>query len=251
MTAAVYHLPDDVSVQRRQRWLAVGLSVLLHGLLALFLLGNRMSTPPPPPQIQTLETRLITLPPPPPEKATPAPAPEPVVEKPKPKPEPKPEPKPKKADVAWERPEPEPKPEPDPEPEPEPEPEPVSEPETPPQPQQKVAETAAAEPAPPAFVPEQVAASDLQSSYRPLSKAPPDYPRRALMRDVEGDCTVTYTVNKAGKVEELAVVKGDCHPLFEKPSLAAARQFRYSPHKIDGKAVAVTGVRNTFHYKLR
>ena len=65
MTAAVYHLPDDVSVQRRQRWLAVGLSVLLHGLLALFLLGNRMSTPPPPPQIQTLETRLITLPPPP------------------------------------------------------------------------------------------------------------------------------------------------------------------------------------------
>ena len=44
MTAAVYHLPDDVSVQRRQRWLAVGLSVLLHGLLALFLLGNRMST---------------------------------------------------------------------------------------------------------------------------------------------------------------------------------------------------------------
>ena len=127
----------------------------------------------------------------------------------------------------------------------------MSEPETPPQPQQKVAETAAAEPAPPAFVPEQVAASDLQSSYRPLSKAPPDYPRRALMRDVEGDCTVTYTVNKAGKVEELAVVKGDCHPLFEKPSLAAARQFRYSPHKIDGKAVAVTGVRNTFHYKLR
>ena len=172
---------------------------------------------------------------------------EPVVEKPKPKPEPKPEPKPKKADVAWERPEPAPKPEPDPEPEPEP----VSEPETLPQPQQKVAETAAAEPAPPAFVPEQVAASDLQSSYRPLSKAPPDYPRRALMRDVEGDCTVTYTVNKAGKVEELAVVKGDCHPLFEKPSLAAARQFRYSPHKIDGKAVAVTGVRNTFHYKLR
>ncbi len=249
MTAAVYHLPDDVSVQRRQRWLAVGLSVLLHGLLALFLLGNRMSTPPPPPQIQTLETRLITLPPP--ETAPPAPAPEPVVEKPKPKPkpEPKPEPKPKKADVAWERPEPEPKPEPDPEPESEPEP--VSEPETPPQPQQKVAETAAAEPAPPAFVPEQVAASDLQSSYRPLSKAPPDYPRRALMRDVEGDCTVTYTVNKAGKVEELAVVKGDCHPLFEKPSLAAARQFRYSPHKIDGKAVAVTGVRNTFHYKLR
>ena len=56
---------------------------------------------------------------------------------------------------------------------------------------------------------------------------------------------------QAGKVEELAVVKGDCHPLFEKPSLAAARQFRYSPHKIDGKAVAVTGVRNTFHYKLR
>lgn len=246
-----HHLPEDSAWQRRQRWLAVAISVLLHGLLALFLFGDWMPSTPPAPVIQTLEARLVTLPPPPPEVA-PAPAPEP-------EPEPAPEPEPKQADLAWERTEPEPESEPEPEPEPKPEPEPEPEPrpesqpearEQPPRAQEEVAGESTAESSAPAFVPEQVAASDIESSYRPLSKAPPNYPRRALMRDMEADCTVTYTVNKQGRVEALKIEEGECHPLFEQPSLAAARKFRYSPHKIDGKAVTVTGVKNTFHYRL-
>ena len=84
----------------------------------------------------------------------------------------------------------------------------------------------------------------------PLSKEAPDYPQRALDKNIEGDCSVEYTVNPQGKVENPKVLDG-CHPLFIRPSLAAANTFRYQPRIIDGQAVAVPAVRNTFHYRIK
>lgn len=85
--------------------------------------------------------------------------------------------------------------------------------------------------------------------YLPIAKEAPDYPDRALERGIEGDCTVRYRVNAAGRVEDPQVV-GDCHPLFVRPSLSAARTFRYQPRLVDGRAVEVEDVRNTFHYRI-
>ncbi|MCU1784483.1 TonB family protein [Pseudomonas sp. 13B_2.1_Bac1] len=86
--------------------------------------------------------------------------------------------------------------------------------------------------------------------YQPLSKEAPDYPERALDKNIEGDCSVEYTVNTQGRVENLKVLD-DCHPLFIRPSLAAANTFRYQPRIVDGKAVPVPAVRNTFHYRIK
>ena len=86
--------------------------------------------------------------------------------------------------------------------------------------------------------------------YLPLSKDAPDYPQRALDKNIEGDCTVEYTVNPQGKIENPKVLDG-CHPLFMRPSLAAANTFRYQPRIVDGHAVAVPAVRNTFHYRIK
>lgn len=86
--------------------------------------------------------------------------------------------------------------------------------------------------------------------YQPLSKEAPDYPERALDKNIEGDCSVEYTVNTQGRVENPKVLDG-CHPLFIRPSLAAANTFRYQPRIVDGKAVPVQAVRNTFHYRIK
>ena len=86
--------------------------------------------------------------------------------------------------------------------------------------------------------------------YQPLSKEAPDYPERALDKNIEGDCSVEYTVNIQGRVENPKVLDG-CHPLFMRPSLAAANTFRYQPRIVEGKAVAVPAVRNTFHYRIK
>ena len=93
------------------------------------------------------------------------------------------------------------------------------------------------------------AAAAASRQYLPIAKEAPDYPERALDKGVEGDCTVSYRVNPQGRVENPQVV-GDCHPLFVRPSLVAAKTFRYQPRVVDGQAVAVDGVKNTFHYRI-
>lgn len=94
------------------------------------------------------------------------------------------------------------------------------------------------------------AVADASRQYLPIAKEAPDYPERALDKGVEGDCSVSYTVTAQGRVDNPQVA-GDCHPLFVRPSLAAAKTFRYQPRIIDGHAVAVANVRNTFHYRIQ
>lgn len=86
--------------------------------------------------------------------------------------------------------------------------------------------------------------------YLPIAKQAPDYPQRALDRRIEGECTVVYTVDAQGRVADPQIV-GNCHPLFIKPSLAAAKRFRYQPRVVDGQAVAVANVKNTFTYRIQ
>ncbi|MBV4511492.1 MULTISPECIES: energy transducer TonB [Pseudomonas] len=115
--------------------------------------------------------------------------------------------------------------------------------------QQRLSQERAASEKARAAVPAPTPAFDIRQ-YQPLSKAAPDYPERALDKNIEGDCSVEYTVNIQGHVETPKVLEG-CHPLFIRPSLAAANTFRYQPRIVDGKAVAVPAVRNTFHYRIK
>lgn len=85
--------------------------------------------------------------------------------------------------------------------------------------------------------------------YRPIEKQAPEYPRRARERGIEGDCTVEYTITRNGTVERPTIV-GKCHALFVQTSLAAARHFRYEPQTVNGQAQIVTGVKNTFRYRM-
>ena len=115
--------------------------------------------------------------------------------------------------------------------------------------QQAVAEQARVAAADNARRAQQAAAADVRQ-YLPISKQAPDYPQRALDKGIQGDCTVEYSVTPQGKVDNPKVV-GNCHPAFIRPSLVAAATFRYQPRMVDGQAVTVPGVRNTFHYKIQ
>ena len=116
--------------------------------------------------------------------------------------------------------------------------------------QQAVAEQARVAAADNARRAQQAAAAADVRQYLPISKQAPDYPQRALDKGIQGDCTVEYSVTPQGKVDNPKVV-GNCHPAFIRPSLVAAATFRYQPRMVDGQAVTVPGVRNTFHYKIQ
>ncbi|MFT7234972.1 MAG: protein TonB [Methylophagaceae bacterium] len=87
------------------------------------------------------------------------------------------------------------------------------------------------------------------SQYFPVEKNPPSYPRRALKKGVQGECTVNYTVNTKGRVESPTALS-DCHAYFINASLRATKTFRYTPRIVNGKAVKVLNVKNTFQYRI-
>ena len=89
----------------------------------------------------------------------------------------------------------------------------------------------------------------LNDAFQPITKRAPHYPQRALEKGIQGECTVGYSVNAQGRVENPRVV-GECHPLLIQPSLSAALGFRYQPRILDGRPVAVPDVHNTFHYRI-
>lgn len=93
------------------------------------------------------------------------------------------------------------------------------------------------------------AAAAASREFLPIAKQAPAYPQRALDKGLEGQCTVRYRVNEQGRVEN-PEAEPDCHPLFVRPSLNAAKSFRYQPRVIDGRAMAVESVRNTFTYRI-
>ncbi len=59
-----------------------------------------------------------------------------------------------------------------------------------------------------------------------------------------------FLASTAGTVKDVAVVAEECSDqIFQRPSIEAARRFKYKPRVIDGEAVEVIGVYNNFLYE--
>lgn len=72
------------------------------------------------------------------------------------------------------------------------------------------------------------------------SLPPPVYPPIAKAAHASGTVTVQVLVDEEGKVVTARAVSG--HPLLQAAAVQAARQARFSPTKLSGQPVKVTGV---------
>ena len=89
-----------------------------------------------------------------------------------------------------------------------------------------------------------------EGDYLPIVKVAPIFPLRALAQGIFGECMVRYTVTGVGTVKNVEVMKDRCtSALFYRPSIEAAKRFKYKPRVIDGVAVEVEGIRNIFYYR--
>ncbi|HEX6623228.1 MAG TPA: TonB family protein [Pyrinomonadaceae bacterium] len=73
-----------------------------------------------------------------------------------------------------------------------------------------------------------------------ISKPQPPYPAIAKAAKAQGTVTVQVVVDEEGKVISASAVGG--HPLLQAAAVQAARQARFSPTKLSGKPVKVSGV---------
>lgn len=87
--------------------------------------------------------------------------------------------------------------------------------------------------------------------FLPIVKVVPVYPYRSLNAQFEGSCAVIYTVSANGSTKDIRVLEERCpHKDFQKPSVKAASKFKYKPKVLNGEAVEVHNVVNTFIFKL-
>ena len=90
----------------------------------------------------------------------------------------------------------------------------------------------------------------LDGDYLPIVKIEPEYPARAIARQLEGYVLVEFTVTPTGRVVDPVIVSAEPIGVFEQASTNAVLKFRYKPRVVDGSPTAVPGVRNLFRFKL-
>jgi TonB family protein len=76
-------------------------------------------------------------------------------------------------------------------------------------------------------------------SGKALKRVPPTYPPVAKAAGAEGPVMVQIVVNETGAVESAKATSG--HPLLQPAAVAAAREWQFSPTKLSGNAVKVSG----------
>ena len=76
---------------------------------------------------------------------------------------------------------------------------------------------------------------------RAISLPRPDYPEAARREHAQGTVIIKVTIDEEGKVIDVSDMCGG-NPLLVKPSLQAARAARFTPTKVSGQPVKVTGV---------
>lgn len=95
-------------------------------------------------------------------------------------------------------------------------------------------------PPPPAATPPRAPISGGVLNGKALSLPKPAYPAIAKQAHASGTVVVQVTISESGSVISAAAMSG--HPLLRAAAVAAARGARFSPTKLSGQPVKVTGV---------
>ena len=84
----------------------------------------------------------------------------------------------------------------------------------------------------------------------PLVRVNPDYPQRALQRELEGWVQVQFTITAAGTVKDAVVVDAEPKETFDDAALTAIARWRYNPKVENGAPVERVGVQTRIVFQL-
>ncbi len=84
-----------------------------------------------------------------------------------------------------------------------------------------------------------VAATPATAQPALVKQVPPEYPRGAERRKIEGSVTLTFDVDASGKTSNIAVVDASMPGVFDKAAEKALEQWRFEEGQT-GNAISVT-----------
>ncbi|MBT8445644.1 MAG: TonB family protein [Gammaproteobacteria bacterium] len=79
----------------------------------------------------------------------------------------------------------------------------------------------------------------MASELTPLAMLPPQYPRNALSRGIEGWVDIVFGVDQQGLVRDVTVRNAEPKGVFDRAAIAGAERWRFRPVMEDGKPVPV------------
>ena len=86
-------------------------------------------------------------------------------------------------------------------------------------------------------------------SYIPLKQQAPKYPRKLLVKGIEGCVMLNFTINVEGKTED-AMVEWSTHEDFEKPALTSSKGYEYSVPEKYGIPTSISNVKSLIVFKI-
>ena len=93
-------------------------------------------------------------------------------------------------------------------------------------------------------------ASGSDTDIVPLVRVNPQYPMRALQREIEGWVEVRFTISTAGTVKNPVVIAYYPSTIFNRCALRAIRKWKYNPKIEDGEPVERPGVIVRLNFRL-
>ena len=79
--------------------------------------------------------------------------------------------------------------------------------------------------------------ADVDSHPAVLRRTTPVYPESARRKRISGEVVLRFLLEASGKVSHLQVIRSEPAGIFDQASLAAVKQWRFSPAMKDGRAV--------------
>ena len=84
----------------------------------------------------------------------------------------------------------------------------------------------------------------------PLSRVEPNYPARALKRNIEGSITLSFTIDPRGRAVDIKVTSAHPKRIFDREAIRAIKKWRFQPKVVDGVAVSQFGMSQTIEFKM-
>lgn len=84
----------------------------------------------------------------------------------------------------------------------------------------------------------------------PLYRVQPRYPRKALRLNKEGYVVLSFDINPAGRVVNIAVIEAKPARLFEREAQRALKKWKYKPMLVNGEAVSQLGQRIRLDFQM-
>ena len=93
-------------------------------------------------------------------------------------------------------------------------------------------------------------AASTDADVLPIIKVPPQYPRSAIQKCIEGWVLLEFTITPSGAVINPVVLDAEPLDIFNRSASSAIAKWKYKPRIVDGKAVAQKGVTHVISYQL-